>query len=224
MKNPLAADRTEDLRHPDRQAVQANTDEWRTRGEQQALAEAAAQAGAKTTLLLGPTHLTPGEDSTIQLERFRSTSELAELLQAHWPAHDILFMNAAVADYRPRKSTQQEKLRREGQNRSLDLEPTPDLLAALASTSRPEQLRVGWALEPRAELLASAQAKLTRKKLAVIVANPLETIDAEAIEAHVLLANGQCLEPPHPKMDKVEFARWLMKTILALRAHRSTTS
>ena len=59
------------------------------------------------------------------------------------------------------------------------MEPTPDLLAGLAETSRDDQMRIGWALEPRDQLLASARAKLTRKGLDAIVANPLETLESD---------------------------------------------
>lgn len=189
-----------------------------------ALAEASARAGAKTTLLLGPTHLTPASDSGLTLERFRSTSELAERLQAHWPSHDILFMCAAVADYRPRASDEANKIRREAQDLTLELEPTPDLLADLAATSRPDQIRVGWALEPEASLISSAEAKLIRKGVDAIVANPLETIDSDVVRAQIVCADGRHLTPPGEEMNKNAFANWLLETVLSLRGRPETTS
>ena len=189
-----------------------------------AIAEAAARTGARTTLLLGPTHLKPQEDSPIQLERFRSTSQLGALLETHWPQNDLLFMAAAVADYRPVGANQQEKLRRGTQPRALELEPTPDLLAGLAQTSRADQLRIGWALEPSEELLTSARAKLERKKLDAIVANPLETIDSSQIQARLLLSDGGELEPPSTEMSKNAFALWLLETALELRKQSKSTS
>lgn len=182
-----------------------------------AVAEAAARAGASTTLLLGPTHLGPSEDSSIQLERFRSSTELAGLLRAHWPRNDLLFMAAAVADYRPVHGDLEEKLRREDGTCFLELEPTPDLVAELAAKSRPNQVRIGWALEPREELIERARTKLQRKDLAAIVANPLETIDSREIEGHLLLGNGEQIDPPSDGMTKEAFAQWLLETILSLR-------
>ena len=133
-------------------------------------------------------------------------------------------MAAAVADYRPVGANPQEKLRRGTQPRALELEPTPDLLAGLAETSRADQLRIGWALEPSEELLTSARAKLERKKLDAIVANPLETIDSSQIQAQLLLSDGGQLEPPSTEMSKNAFALWLLETALQLLKQPKSTS
>src|SRR5688500_9859369 len=65
-----------------------------------ALAEAAMERGWATTLVLGPTPLTPTENSHLRIVRFQSTDDLQSLLGKLWPSHDVLFMAAAVADYR----------------------------------------------------------------------------------------------------------------------------
>jgi phosphopantothenoylcysteine decarboxylase/phosphopantothenate--cysteine ligase len=156
------------------------------------LADSAADRGWSVTLLLGPTALTPS-DSRVRVLRFRTTTDLDTLLQQELPEHDVLVMAAAVADYRPRIAAGDldRKHRRTDAGMTIQLEPTPDLLAGCSKIRRPDQLLVGFALEPRDELLASARAKLTRKGLDLIVANPLETMDAPTIEAVVLDSNGK---------------------------------
>lgn len=149
------------------------------------LADRAARSGWDVRLLLGPSALTP-TDSSVGLVRFRTTAELQSLLDREFPVCDVLVMAAAVADYRPRQSDPAGKIKRQAQGLTLELEATPDLLAGLAKTKRSDQTMVGFALEPRDRMLESAKAKLERKSLDLIVANPLETMDAESIEAVVL--------------------------------------
>lgn len=104
------------------------------------------------------------------------------------------------------------KFRRKNQNLNLELEPTPDLLAEVAANRHPGQLIVGFALEPRDELLASARAKLERKKIDLVVANPLETMDSQNIDAVVIYADGREHRTDGP-IDKQRFGGWLMDLI-----------
>ena len=180
------------------------------------LADAAIAHGCQTTLLLGPTSQVPSEDSGLTIHRFQSCADLESLLMETWPAHDLLFMAAAVADYRPVKTFEEGKLRRTPGSLSLELESTPDLLAGLARHSRPEQVRVGWALEPREALIKSARAKLERKQLDAIIANPLETLDARDIEPTLILADGSTHSPPGGRLSKADFADWLLKLSLEI--------
>jgi phosphopantothenoylcysteine decarboxylase/phosphopantothenate--cysteine ligase len=182
-----------------------------------ALAERAVAREWPTTLLLGPTPLMPRESTFLGVDRFQSTDELDEALHRLWPAHDVLIMAAAVADYRPVSSGAVEKLERRGERLTLELEPTPDLLASLASTTRPDQITVGFALEPADRLARSAAAKLQRKRVDAIVANPLETIDSATISAQLVLRTGESLAAP-PELTKLAFADWLLDRIEELRS------
>lgn len=177
------------------------------------LADSAADHGWSVTLLLGPTALTPS-DSRVRVLRFRTTADLDTLLQQELPEHDVLVMAAAVADYRPRiaEGDLGRKHRRTDTGMTIQLEPTPDLLAGCSRVRRPDQLLVGFALEPRDELLSSARAKLARKGLDLIVANPLETMDAPTIEAVVLDRNGKEYPTAGP-IPKETFAPWLLDVI-----------
>jgi phosphopantothenoylcysteine decarboxylase/phosphopantothenate--cysteine ligase len=173
-----------------------------------ALAEAAVRRGDRTTLLLGPTSLQPPESTAMSVIRFQTTADLQAELRRCWPVHDVLIMAAAVADYRP-AGPRKGKISRGDEGLTLKLEPTPDLLAELADQTRPDQTIIGFALEPPQTLEASARAKLERKRVDAIVANPLETMDAEHVTARVYLRNGMVLTAP-PHLTKAVFADWLL--------------
>jgi phosphopantothenoylcysteine decarboxylase/phosphopantothenate--cysteine ligase len=187
-----------------------------------ALADESARRGWPTTLLLGPVTVEPAHIPHECVQRFRTTAELAALLEQAWTNHDVLIMAAAVADYRPAKPLATGKLRRTDQPLSVELTPTPDLLAELATRTRTSQLVIGFALEPSDELQASARRKLERKGVDAIVANPLETMDAETIDGTMYLRDGTVRSPGAP-MSKVEFAAWLLDEVEQLR-HSCDTS
>jgi phosphopantothenoylcysteine decarboxylase/phosphopantothenate--cysteine ligase len=187
-----------------------------------ALADAAGERGHPTTLLLGPTHLEPSHTRVVT-HRFRTAADLQALLADHFPACDILIMAAAVADYRAAPNPPYSggllpaKLKRGKAPITLTLEPTPDLLGELAGRKRPDQITIGFALEPGDRLEASAREKLARKRLDAIVANPLETMDAEDIEATIFTAAGDAMATPGV-MPKQAFGVWLLERVLALAA------
>jgi len=180
-----------------------------------ALADEAARRGWAVTLALGPTHRLPS-DSRVRLLRFQTTAELQHVLADNFPNSDVLVMAAAVADFRPAKGTLDAsgKARRTEAGLTLQLEPTPDLLAGCSKGKKASQVLIGFALEPSERLLDSARAKLDRKALDMIVANPLETMDAGTIEATVLDRRGGSRSTPGT-MAKSEFSGWLMSVIEA---------
>jgi len=177
------------------------------------LAQASAARGWSTRLLLGPTYLEPNAPS-VDLHRFRTTADLEALLHEHQPWCDVLVMAAAVADFRPcpNAAPASGKLRRTGQNLNLELESTPDLLAGCSSRRRPGQTLIGFALEPRDTMIESARSKLVRKGIDAIIANPLETMESDRIEATLLTSYAKPRETPGI-MPKTDFAVWLIDAI-----------
>ncbi len=187
------------------------------------LAEEAARRGHHVTLLLGPTPLHPN-NTQIKLIRFQTTAELEAGLAAHLRMVDVLVMAAAVADYRPKlkMGDVDAKLRRTAGGMTLDLEATPDLLAGCVrqrtAMGREDNLyMVGFALEPRAEMMISARKKLERKGVDMIVANPLETMDAPTIDATLVVAEGTA-GGTGGEITKAEFAGWLLDAIDQVQA------
>lgn len=133
-----------------------------------ALAEAAAEAGARVTLVSGPVHLpTPGRVDRIDVV---SARDMLAACEAAMPC-DLLIAAAAVADYRPEVVAPQ-KLKKDpssGDGLLLQLVRNPDILATLAQ--RPDRpFSVGFAAETE-NLLEYATRKLKAKNLDLIVAN-----------------------------------------------------
>lgn len=181
-----------------------------------ALADEAAARGWHVTLLLGPTSIQP-TDPDIETLRFTSTADLSALLDRHAPGCHALIMAAAVADYRPVPHPDADsKIKREASDLTLHLEPTPDLLARASQRKRDDQIFVGFALEPSETMIESAAGKLRRKGLDLIVANPLETMDAADIEATIIPSPipGEPIQPEElPSMPKPAFARELIDRV-----------
>lgn len=186
-----------------------------------ALAEAACARGHGVTLLLGPIPAREPDDIGRSLtgirthgsvHRFRTTDDLAGLLDEYGAKADVIVMSAAVADYRPKQGWAEGKIRRADTGLTLELESTPDLLAGLGRNRKPGQLLVGFALEPRERLLESARRKLEQKAIDLIVANPLETMESGEIDARVLGRNGQEFAT-EGHVTKAAFAPWLLDII-----------
>ena len=174
-----------------------------------ALADAAVEAGHEVTLLLGPVMILTSAADRYQVHRFETCAELEALLGEHFPGQDALVMAAAVADYRPASRSSGKMPRAEGLE--LRLEPTPDLVAQVAAGKRPEQRVVAFALELEDQLEDRALAKMRRKGVDAIVANPLATMDATTIHPVWMTASGAVQRPGG--MEKPRFASWLVERV-----------
>lgn len=180
-----------------------------------ALAEECLKRAWPVTLLLGPTAINPPQHSQLITHRFRTAADLQRLLYQHWPAHDLLLMAAAVADFTVADASH-EKIKRADGRMSLELLPMPDLLASLAPLTRPDQTVVGFALEPQATLAAEAVRKLAAKRVDAIVANPLETMESPDITATLHLRDGRSIAAPS-NISKPLFAGWLLDQLKWIR-------
>lgn len=180
-----------------------------------ALAQAAADAGHDTTLLLGPVLMPPSVGERVRVIRFNTTADLEALLAEHFPKCDVLIKAAAVADYRPITLTKGKMPRGEGL--AIHLEPTPDLVAQCAKTKRDDQTIIAFALEDPLVLETRAVEKMNRKKVDAILANPLQTMDANDIEPILFYADGRRDQPG--RMLKRELARWLVSRVDSVRQY-----
>lgn len=139
-----------------------------------ALAQAAAEAGAQTVLISGPTQL-----AAPQRVEFVSITTAEEMLAAslkHVNECDVFIAAAAVADYRPAHITTQKIKKTADEHMTLELVKNPDIVASIAALD-PKPFTVGFAAESE-NLLVYAQQKLERKNLDLIIAN---NISAEGI-------------------------------------------
>jgi phosphopantothenoylcysteine decarboxylase/phosphopantothenate--cysteine ligase len=135
-----------------------------------ALADAAARAGARVTLVSGPTALAAPQ--AVQRIDVQSALEMLAACDEVLPGVDVVVAAAAVADYRPAEVAGQ-KIKKSADSLSLALVKNPDILAHLASRLRglkPRCFVMGFAAETE-HLHSHAQAKLQAKGLDAIAAN-----------------------------------------------------
>ena len=150
-----------------------------------AIADAALARGARVTIVAANMEVEPPAGATIV--RVESSADLRAALhrlthdETGHAGFDALVMAAAVSDYRP-ATTATTKLERGGPL-TLDLEPTPDILAQIARIARgtdsdgeatyepmvPSPFLVGFAAETGS--LDRAADKLRRKGVDLMVAN-----------------------------------------------------
>lgn len=131
-----------------------------------ALAAAAARRGAGVTLIAANVALP--EPAGVRRIDVETAAELAEAARSEFSSAHVLLMAAAPADFRASESAG-DKLKREG-NLDLHLEPTEDILAALAASRTPEQTIIGFAAEHGNDV-DRAREKLSRKGADLIVLN-----------------------------------------------------
>lgn len=154
-----------------------------------ALARAAVDAGAVTTLVSGPVNL--AEPDHVRVLRVESASQMLDQCLQLLPQCDIFIGCAAVADYRP-AVIEKRKIKKGPEEISLRLVRNPDIIAAVAaSENRP--FTVGFAAETN-DLLAHAREKMVRKGLDMIVANDVSDssigFNSDNNAATVLWADG----------------------------------
>ena len=180
-----------------------------------AIAREAARRGHPTTLLAGSGVAGDHHDrpDTFHVEHYESSRDLQALLETQFPLCDALIMAAAVADYRPAHPSP-TKFPRTPTGLTLELEATPDLVAALARTRRPDQRVIAFALEQPEDLEARGQSKLRRKHVDALVANPIETIASDEIDPLWLTPDAEPLRPG--RMSKSAFAAWLLDRLDAM--------
>jgi phosphopantothenoylcysteine decarboxylase/phosphopantothenate--cysteine ligase len=131
-----------------------------------ALAEAAAEAGAITTLISGPVTLSAPE--RVSMVRVNSAQEMYDASLAATANCDIFIGTAAVADYRP-KAIAQQKIKKSSDTMVLELERNPDIISAVAALD-PGPFCIGFAAETN-NVIDYARDKLQRKKLDLMFAN-----------------------------------------------------
>ncbi|WP_373098000.1 bifunctional phosphopantothenoylcysteine decarboxylase/phosphopantothenate--cysteine ligase CoaBC [Zhongshania sp.] len=131
-----------------------------------ALARAAADAGARVTLISGPTNL-PCPERVTRID-IVSATEMHEAAMAAMGQCQIFIACAAVADYRPINCAGQ-KIKKDNDSMQIELVRNPDIVSAVAKhAERP--FTIGFAAETQ-DLLHYARDKLQRKNLDMIVAN-----------------------------------------------------
>jgi phosphopantothenoylcysteine decarboxylase/phosphopantothenate--cysteine ligase len=182
-----------------------------------ALAEEAAGLGADVTVIAANVRL--ARHPRISYVDVETAAELEDAARDAFAGCDLLLMAAAVADFRPLDPAA-GKLKKTGRDGlSIQLEPTTDVLGALAPLRRPGQVVIGFAAEHGEGALAYGREKLARKRLDAIVVNDVggEGIGFDAVDNEVTIVTADG-ERHVPRATKAQVARAVLEAADELRA------
>jgi phosphopantothenoylcysteine decarboxylase / phosphopantothenate---cysteine ligase len=179
-----------------------------------ALAEAAAARGAHVILISGPVHLSPPR--RVEVVPVRTAQEMRDQVFERLGPATIVIKTAAVADFHLAKVSAQ-KIKKTAARISLELDPTPDILAELGR-KKGDRLLIGFAAETE-NLEQEARRKLESKNCDMVVANLVGGNDtgfeAEQNEVLLVMRTGDILRVP--KAAKREVADRILDETLKLR-------
>jgi phosphopantothenoylcysteine decarboxylase/phosphopantothenate--cysteine ligase len=173
-----------------------------------AIANAAQKLGANVLLVSGPVAL----ESPTSVKRYlvESAEEMHDKTMQLAEQADIFIATAAVSDYSPANISEQ-KIKKSKEKLSLDLSYNPDILRDV-SQNYPDLFSVGFAAETE-NLIKHAKDKMDRKKLDMIVANPVgknKGFDQDTNQIEILWREGHI---SLPEQNKTVLASELMNII-----------
>ena len=135
-----------------------------------ALAKAAMLRGADVTLVSGPCAIEP--PPFVKLVPVVTAKEMFDAVTSVSFEQDIIIKAAAVADYRP-ANVYEDKVKKQEEQMSIELEKTDDILGYLGEHRLPGQFLCGFSMETQ-NMLENSRKKLKKKHLDLIVANNLK--------------------------------------------------
>jgi phosphopantothenoylcysteine decarboxylase/phosphopantothenate--cysteine ligase len=187
-----------------------------------ALAEAATARGARVILIAGPVHLP--DPAGVEMIHVTSAREMRAAVLEHLPAATIIIKAAAVADYHV-ASVPAKKMKKTATRLSLELDPTPDILAE-AGQKKGDRLLIGFAAETD-NLIDEARRKLTSKNCDMVVGNWVNRIDtgfeSDDNEVVLVMRNGENIEIPRASKRRIADAIFDNALRLRLSLHASAS-
>lgn len=180
-----------------------------------ALAEECMARGAKVSLVLGPSKLSP-EQAPHKLIKVTTAAEMYAACAKLYKSATIAIFAAAVADYTP-ISTAKQKIKKKSGNLKIELKRTTDIAGELGKIKKPGQINVGFALETE-KGAANAQSKLKRKHFDMIVLNSLKDKGAgfkgDTNKVTIFTKNGK--NKKYPLKSKKKVAQDIVNHIVAM--------
>jgi len=159
------------------------------------LAEAASARGARVILVSGPVHLPPPRG--VEVIGVHTAAEMREKVMENLPTAGIVIKAAAVSDFHLSKVPDQ-KVKKTAARISLELDPTPDILAELGR-KKGEYLLIGFAAETQ-NLQQESRRKLETKNCDMVVGNLVggsETgFESDENEVVLALRTGETIALP----------------------------
>lgn len=181
-----------------------------------ALAEAARARGADVTVVAGAT--SASAPTGIRVLHALSAEEMHDAVMREVGDASVFIAAAAVADYRP-AARLENKIKKSKSALTLELEPTPDILAEVGRARTNGLLVFGFAAETDA-VVENARDKLVRKNLDAIVANDL-TQEGAGFDTETniitLLTRDRERPLPLPLMSKLDAAHRILDEVVRLR-------
>ena len=179
-----------------------------------AVARAAAEAGAKVTLVSGPVSLeTPPGVARVDVG---TAEQMFEAVKRGAKACDVFISVAAVSDYRVKSPASQKIKKANGRGLTLELEENPDILAWVAG-QKDAPFCVGFAAETE-DVAKNAKEKRARKRVPLLVANHAGTaIGADDNDITLYDDRG---EHPLGRGPKLQLARKLVEHVAGMLPKR----
>ena len=176
------------------------------------LAKLAYSSGNDVTLILGPTQLDVPYKG-IKLIRVVSADEMFEKTKENFPNCDIAIFSAAVADYKP-KTTSDKKIKRDGSDMTIELTPNRDIALEMGKLKTPKQVTIGFALETN-DGYEHAMKKIEKKNFDFIILNETskENPAFGSIYNQVTIIDRQGTQVHIEKTTKEEIAKSILTLV-----------
>jgi phosphopantothenoylcysteine decarboxylase/phosphopantothenate--cysteine ligase len=179
-----------------------------------ALAEAAAERGARVILVSGPVAL--AAPARVELIPVRTAVEMRQAVMDRLEQATVVIKAAAVADYH-RANPPKQKVKKTAARLSLDLDPTPDILAEVGR-KKGDRLLIGFAAETE-NLIEEARRKMQSKNCDMVVANLVSQkgigFESDENEVTLVLRTGETI--PVSRISKSIIAHRIFDEMMKLR-------
>lgn len=179
-----------------------------------AIANEAARRGARVILVSGPVSIP--EPRNVEVIPVRTALEMRKAVIDNLAEASIIIKNAAVADYYV-SDIPRQKLKKTAARLSLELDPTPDILAEIGQ-QKGDRLLIGFAAETH-NLVEEARRKMISKNCDMLVANLVDReglgFESDQNEVEMITGSGQAIHAG--PADKPEIAARILDQIATLR-------
>lgn len=185
-----------------------------------ALAAAAQARGAEVVLVAGPVQLeTPQGVRRVDIMSARELFDAStrEFLDVH-----AAICTAAVADWRPKHTSDHKMKKGLEPLDTLEMEQTEDTLAALAKLADDDQVVIGFAAETD-HVIDYARKKILSKHCDMIVANDVSkkesTFGSDTNKVSFVFEDG---EKDYPVADLQTVSNWILDELFRIYSEKST--
>ncbi len=179
-----------------------------------AIADAAAKRGARVVLVSGPVSI--AAPTGVELITVKTAEQMRNAVIDRLPESTIIIKSAAVADYYVPEVPKQ-KLKKTQARLSLELDPTPDILAEIGHR-KGDRLLVGFAAETQ-NLVEEARRKMIAKQCDMMVANLVGQegigFESDRNEVEIITRSNQTVHAG--PADKKQIAERILDQVAILR-------